>query len=294
MRQLHPEYNFCGLPKKYSNKKDAHFYILPIPYEATTTYGRGTSHGPKAIIDASLHMETYDEELHLETYKLGIHTLPFLEPISRGPKSMITELATYVYKKIIKDKILICLGGEHSISPGIVEGFKKRYPDLSVIHLDAHADLRDSYEGTPYSHACACRRILEYAPVVSCGIRSLSSEEAEFIKEIGHKIFWYKEALNRVDEINTLLSDNIYITLDVDVIDPSIIPSTGTPEPDGWTWRELCSFLKGIIMHKNIVGIDIVELSPTPGNQAPDFTIAKLIYKIMGYIAIYKKWIIAK
>lgn len=291
MKQPFPKYNFCGLEEEYSKKEKSHFYILPIPYEATTTYGHGTSLGPKAVIDASLNMETFDEELWQETYKLGIHTLPFLAPESTGPEQMNDELASYVYNEFDKDKILISLGGEHSISPGLVKAFKKRYPDLTVLHLDAHADLRDSYQGTPYSHACASRRILEHCPIISCGIRSLSIEESDFIKETGYKIFLGKEALDKQAEINSLLSGNIYISLDVDILDPSIMPSTGTPEPDGWTWQEITNFLKGIIQNKNIAGLDVVELAPIPGIPAPDFTIAKLIYRIMGYIAISKKWI---
>lgn len=294
MRQLFPNYNFCGLTERHSKKEDSRFIILPIPYEATTTYGHGTAQGPKAIIDASLYMELYDEELMHEVYKLGIHTLPFMEPVSSRPENMVNELAGYVYKEINSykgDKILFSLGGEHSIAPGLVAAFKKKYPDLSVLHFDAHADLRDSYRGTPYSHACASRRILEHCPILSCGIRSISSEEADFAKKSGRKIFWGKEALDKTIKISSSLSSDIYITLDVDVLDPAVMPSTGTPEPDGWTWRELCIFLKEIIAKKNIVGIDIVELAPIPGITAPDFTVAKLIYKIMGYIALSKQWI---
>lgn len=287
MKQLFAKYNFCGLEEKYSKKEECHFIILPIPYEATTTYGHGTALGPKAIIDASLNMELYDEELGQETYKLGIHTLPFLEHVSTGPEQMINELANYIYGEIspyMEDKILIGLGGEHSISLGLVMAFKKKYPNLSVLHIDAHADLRDTYQNTPYSHACASRRILEHCPLVSCGIRSISKEEIEFIKEKGQKIFWGKAPLAKPDEINSLLSNEVYITLDVDILDPSVMPSTGTPEPDGWTWRELCDFLKVIILNKNIVGLDVVELAPIPGISAPDFTVAKLVYRIMGYL----------
>lgn len=294
MEQLFSNYNFCGLKEEYSKKEDSRFIILPVPYESTTTYGHGTAHGPNGIINASLNMEVYDEELRQETFKLGIHTLPFLEPNTAGPEYMIDELSDFVYKEINsynKDKILICLGGEHSISPGLVKGFRKKYSNLSILHLDAHADLRDSYQETQFSHACAVRRILEFSPVVSCGIRSLSKEEADFIEESGQKIFWGNDALKNPDKVSFLLKDEVYITLDVDVLDPSVMPATGTPEPDGWTWRELNNFLKDIILSKNIVGIDIVELSPIPGISAPDFSIAKLIYRIMGYIALSKRWI---
>lgn len=297
MNKLFPHYNFCGLQKKYSKKETSRFHILPVPYEATTSYGQGTALGPKATIDASLHIETYDEELGLDTYKLGIHTLPFVEPKTTDPEHMANELTKIVYNELSagkNEKLLISLGGEHSISPGLVKAFRKKYADLSVLHLDAHADLRDSFQGTKYSHACANRRILEYCPSVSCGIRSLSREEADFIKETGKDIFFEKDALDKINKINSLLSQNIYITLDLDVLDPSIMPSTGTPEPGGWTWHELCGFLKKIILNKNVVGIDVVELSPINGMTAPDFTSAKLIYRIMGYAALSKGWISAK
>ncbi len=295
MSESFPEYNFCGLTKEYSNKEKSKFQILPVPYEATTSYGQGTILGPKAIIDASLYMETYDEELHQNTCDLGIHTLPTMDPIGSGPKDMFDALESRIYNEIKSyknnNKFFIALGGEHSISPGIVKAFTKKYSDLTVLHFDAHADLRDSFHCTPYSHACAARRILEYCPVVSCGIRSLSKEEAQFAKDTDKKIFFYREAFDKIKQIKSLLSDNVFITLDIDVLDPSIMPATGTPEPDGWLWRELCDFLKNIIQSKNIVGMDLLELAPIPGMNAPNFSTAKLLYRIMGYIAQSKQWI---
>lgn len=295
MSEQLPKLNFCSIPQEYTQKDNSHFHILPIPYEATTSYGQGTALGPKAILDASKYMETYDEELKQETYKLGIHTLPFFESRSGNHENTINELSKNVYDNISAQKegqILIALGGEHSISPGLVKAFKNKYSDLSVLHFDAHADLRNSFQGSKHSHACASRRMLEYCPVVSCGIRSLSSEEADFIKETGANIFFGKEALTKTKKIKSLLSNNVYISLDIDVLDPSVIPSTGTPEPDGWNWRELCDFIRQIIDDKNIIGMDIVELAPVTGNHAPDFTTAKLIYRIMGYISLSKKWTI--
>ena len=182
---------------------------------------------------------------------------------------------------------MITIGGEHSISSTLVRAHKEKYPSLSVLHLDAHADLRDSYHGQKLSHACVARRISEIAPLVSAGIRSVSKSEADYINEAGHKIFWGKEALSgsaKTAEINSLLSDTVYISLDIDILDPSIMPATGTPEPDGWTWSELTTFLKNIILTKKVVGFDVVELAPLAENIAPDFTVAKLIYRLMGYI----------
>lgn len=294
MNRLSPKDNFCGLSKQISKTEKSHFLILPIPYEATTSYGHGTKLGPEAIINASLYLELYDEELFCETYRAGIETLPFTKIANHSPESMYKELSKNIYAEIIsknyENKFLICLGGEHSISPAIVKAFKKKYNNLSVLHLDAHADLRDSYHKTNYSHACANRRIAELCPSISCGIRSLSREEAKFIDKTGQKIYFGKTALNKIKEIVSSLSENVFITFDVDVLDPSIMPSTGTPEPEGWTWSELRAFLKEIIINKNVVGMDVVELAPLQNIIAPDFSIAKLIYRIMGYIALSKGW----
>lgn len=286
MEEAFPHHNFCGLDQPYRNKQKAHFTILPIPYEATTTYRPGARFGPQAIIDASLNMELYDEELHQETYKAGIHTL---ESLTGGSENIINKLTKQALKEIQEDKILVSLGGEHSISVGLIRAFQKKYPKLSVLYLDAHADLRDTYQNSPYSHACVARRILENTPVVLAGIRSLSAEEAKFIKTEDQKIFWGKEALSNSKKINSLLTDAVYISLDVDIMDPSVMPATGTPEPNGWLWQELTGFLKNIILAKKLVGIDIVELSPIKDNPAPEFSIAKLIYRIMGYTSLAKK-----
>lgn len=283
-------HNFCGLTESYCSKDKSHFFVLPIPYESTTTYRPGTRSGPQAIIDASVNMELYDEELHQETYKFGIHTLPFIESIASGPQHMTDALTRYASKEIKENKTLISLGGEHSVSVGLIRAFQKKYPKLSVLYLDAHADLRDTYQESPYNHACAARRILETTPVVLSGIRSLSAPEAEFIDSSGQKIFWGKEALTNLNKIDSLLSDTVYISLDVDVMDPSIMPATGTPEPDGWLWQELTIFLKNIIVNKKIVGMDIVELSPAKDNPAPEFSIAKLMYRLMGYISNARNW----
>ena len=277
-------HNFGGIEGHYSNKENARFLILPVPYEATTTYMAGARFGPQAIIDASCNMELYDEELLQETYKAGIHTFPFIEPIAAGPEYMANALSEYITEEISKNKVLISLGGEHSISAGIIMPFKKKYPELSVLYLDAHADMRDTYQKSSYSHACTARRIQEKTPVVLTGIRSLSKKEAIFIEKSRQKIFWGKEAINNVNKVLSALSSTIYISIDVDIMDPSIMPATGTPEPNGWLWWELTKFLKEIILKKKVIGIDFVELSPIKGNPAPDFSIAKLIYRIMGYL----------
>ena len=291
MDESFPNHNFCDLNKPYCNKKEAHFFIQPIPYEATTTYKHGTKEGPQAIIDASLNMELYDEELHQETFKAGIHTLPYIKPRSSNPKHIMDELTNLTLNELEKDKVLFSLGGEHSISTGLVRAFEKKYPDLSVLYLDAHADLRNTYKNNPYNHACTARRILETTPLVLTGTRSLSAEEAEFIEKTSQKILWGKDALTNFSSINSMLTDTVYISLDVDIMDPSVIAATGTPEPNGWLWQELTGFLKNIIFNKKIVGIDIVELSPLKNNPAPDFSITKLIYRVMGYISQTRNWV---
>ena len=292
MSQSSVNYQFGGLSLTQSDKAAAKFVILPIPYEATTSYGTGTKHGPQAIIDASTNLELFDDELHQETGTLGIYTLPPFKPQVKNAQQMTENIYEFSKQEIQSNKTLISLGGEHSISLGLVKAFKEKHNDLSVLMIDAHADLRNSYEENTFSHACVARRITEIAPLVSIGTRSLSKKEADFIKETNHNIFWKKEALKdqkQIGNINSLLSKNIYISIDVDIFDPAIIPATGTPEPDGWSWSELTNFLKKIILSKNVVGLDIVELAPMSGYHAADFTIAKLIYRLMGYLALDKK-----
>lgn len=283
-------YNFCSLDRHFSDKEKSHFHILPIPYEATTTYRPGTRFGPQAILDASMNMELYDEELRQETYNFGIYTLPFIETKAGGPHQMVNALTRQSLRKIHENKVLISLGGEHSISIGLIKAFRKKYPDLSVLFLDAHADMRNTYQESQHGHACTARRIQEIVPIVLAGTRSLSAEEARFIKKNKMNIFWGRDALKKFKKINELLTDTVYISLDVDILDPSIMSATGTPEPNGWLWHELTGFLKSIISNKKIVGIDIVELSPVKDTPAPDFTVAKLIYRIMGYISHTRNW----
>lgn len=278
--------NFLGIPRIYSDYKRSRFVIFPVPYEQTTTYRTGTKEGPQAIISASKQVELFDEELGAEPYKVGICTLNELEPSSRGSEKMIERICK-VGRKLVKDKkIAVMLGGEHTISIGMIKAYKGRYKDLSVLQMDAHADLRDSFQGSRFSHACTMRRVREMAPVVQVGIRNISLEEHKYIKQERLSLFfssgkdqgWFDKALS-------LLSDDVYLTLDLDFFDPSIMPSVGTPEPGGFLWYETLDLLRNLSLKKNIVGFDIVELCPQPGNIAPDFMVAKLIYKIMGYIS---------
>jgi agmatinase len=279
--------NFGGIYPEYSFR-DAKFIIVPVPYDLTSTYQPGSRRGPSAILEASTNMELYDQELKKETYSAGIHTTLPLTIDSRGPKHMIN----IVYKKISKivalNKIPVMLGGEHSISFGAVQALKEKYPNLQVLQLDAHADLRESYQGSPYSHASVARRISEICPLVQVGIRSMSREEADFLS--GSKVQSYcadfvSENKKWWEAVCKNLHGDVFVTIDLDVFDPSIMPATGTPEPGGLYWIDVLRLLREVSRSCKIRGFDVVELAPIPGIVAPDFMAAKLIYRLMGYIS---------
>ena len=285
-------HNFLGIPEKYTDYKKSRFVILPIPYEGTSSYKSGTKNGPQAIINASKQVEFYDEELNIEPYRKGICTLDELEPDVSNPEKMVDKIYRAAKDLVDKNKILIGLGGEHTISIGLVKAHKDKYKDLSVLQLDAHADLRDSYQDSKYSHACVMRRINQLCNCVGVGIRSISKEETSFAKSKKIKLFFAREIKNNfgfVDNVLKSLSKNVYLSLDLDFLDPSIMPAVGTPEPGGLGWYETLDFLKKVIANKNVVGLDLVELSPLPGIVAPDFLAAKLLYKIIGYISIKER-----
>ena len=268
------------IPKELTKYENAYFVVVPVPYEKTTSYGKGTKNGPSAICKASEQVELYDEELGREVYFKGIATVKSIEDL--------TKLEKETEKILLDKKFPIILGGEHSISVAPIRVCKKFYKDLSVVHFDAHADLRDKYEGTRQSHACVMRRVCEgFIPIVQIGIRNHSKEEAEFIKSARlKKPFYAYEMYNSdswMDEALKLLTNNVYISFDVDVFDPSIMPSTGTPEPGGMNWYQVVTFFKKLCTAKNVIGADFVELAPLDGCPAPDFTVAKLIYKLIGY-----------
>jgi len=284
-RKLFLPDNFLGIPKSFSSYQKSNFTILPVPYEQTTTYKAGTKEGPQAIITASKQVELFDEELKAEPYKSGIHTVEELEPTSRGPEEMI-ERIYQAGRELLKDsKVIVMLGGEHTISIGMIKAYREKYKNLSVLQLDAHADLRQSYQGSKFSHACTMRRVRELAPAVQAGIRNLSLEEHNWVKRNKIRLFYAREKdKNSADQIVNSLSENVYLTFDLDFLDPSIMPSVGTPEPGGYLWYETLELLRTVAQKVNIVGFDMVELCPQPGNVAPDFLAAKLIYKIIGYI----------
>ena len=283
--------NFGFIEDFNSNYANSKTVILPVPYGGTVSYGKGAEKGPQSIIKASHHLELYDEELKKSTFKKGICTLQSLKS-EKTPQKMVQSIYDNSKKLIQDNKFIVILGGEHSISSGLAKALKEKYSDLSVLQLDAHADLRDKWyigeEGksklSKYSHACVMKRIREFVKkTVQVGIRSISEEEIKesrkssifWAKDIHNNEKWHKKALNS-------LSKNVFITIDLDVFDPSIMPATGTPEPGGLTWYQVTNFLRKVFKKKNVVGFDAVELAPD-SNKSCDFTAAKLVYRLIGY-----------
>ncbi|MBI6545693.1 MAG: agmatinase [Cyanobacteria bacterium NC_groundwater_1444_Ag_S-0.65um_54_12] len=280
--------NFGGLPAEFSDWRTARAVIIPVPYEGTTSYRSGTKEGPLAILLASRQLELYDEELSSETYRVGIATLPELYPSRRDLQAPIAQTYQVVADTLAHGKFPVVLGGEHSISAGSIQAAHEKYPDLSVLQIDAHADLRAAYDDTPQSHASVMRRVCEFkVPVTQVGIRSLSAEEMAFWrKENPSTIFWARDLRGEADEARRIvatLTPRVFLTIDVDGFDPSVIPATGTPEPGGLGWYQVLQILRELFSQREVVAADLLELAPIPGLIAPDFTCAKLIYKIIGY-----------
>lgn len=279
--------NFLGIPEAENDLETSRVVVLPVPYERTVSYGVGTRNGPGAILEASHYVELYDDELDEEVARVGIHTLPPWLPERMEPDACVEGLEGIVSELLARPRFVLTLGGEHAIATGPVRAHHRRYPDLSILHFDAHGDLRDEYEGDRHSHACAARRFLETgAPSVHVGIRSISRDEVLFAREKGLLIVsnrrlpnvdeWMPEALER-------LTGSVYVTFDVDFFDGSLVPGTGTPEPGGGTWEQALEILRRVATAKRIVGADVVEHAPMAGNRAPDFLVAKLCYKLLGY-----------
>ena len=285
-----PPENFGGLPDEHSQYATSRAVIFPVPLERTTSYEHGTRNGPAAILAASRNMELYDEELELEPYKeIGIHTLPAIDTADGTLDEVISELFTAQLALLEDDKFTVALGGEHSLTPPLVSATAKKFKNLSVLQIDAHADLRDEYQGNPASHACAMRRVVEVCPAVQVGIRSLSVEEARAIPHLRTSVYWAKDIARTpmkswIAKVLADLSPNVYLTIDLDGFDPAFVPATGTPEPGGLDWMQVTALIRAVADHKKIVGMDVVELLPQPGDHASDFLAAKLVYKCLGYI----------
>ncbi|MCM8777908.1 MAG: agmatinase [Candidatus Omnitrophica bacterium] len=283
------KHNFLGIPD--IPLKKAHFVVLPIPFEATTSCQTGTKEGPTSIIYSSNYVELYDEELDFEPYTYGIKTLLPVEPDYKSLKGMVSKIEKSTLSYVKEQKVVIGLGGEHTISLGLVRAYLKYYPDIKVICLDAHADLRDEYQGTRFSHACVMRRISELGcPVFSAGVRSISKEEMELLNKnsnirtlFAHEMYGKKW----IDILNQALpSGTYYLSFDVDFLDPLVLPDTGTPEPGGFFWYDTVEFLRTFIQRKDIklIGLDIVELSSSKLFTPSSFIVAKLIYKMIGFL----------
>ncbi len=282
-----PPETFLGLPETEVSFERASAVVLPVPYEATVSYMGGTRFGPRAMLHASRFLELYDHELDCEPYRAGVYTLPELMLSGAGPEAAMSQLGAAIELLLDAGKFVVMLGGEHSISgPVILAHAARRQPNtLSVLQLDAHADLRREYEGTPYSHACVMHRVHDKVQLVPVGIRSLTAEERELARahgiptlfghELGHD-GWIERTLEA-------LGDHVYITFDVDYFDPSLMPSTGTPEPGGGAWYPTLQLLERVFREKHVVGCDVVELAPLPNLVAPDVLAAKLAYKLIAF-----------
>jgi agmatinase len=278
-----PFSRFCGLSKEDSDYGRASVVVLPVPFDKTSTWLKGADKGPAAIIEASRYLEFYDIETDSEVFRKGIFTA---KPVQSSSSSVLIKKTDSAVSKYLKDnKFVVTLGGEHSISIGIIKSYARYYKNLSVLHLDAHADSRESYEGSRYNHACVIARAREYASnIVSVGIRSMDVSERSGVDR--GKIFFAHEIYNCDKWISKAvgqLTDTIYITIDLDVFDPGIMPSTGTPEPGGLGWYRVLKLLSSVAKSKRIVGFDVVELCPS-NLKAPDFLAAKLIYTLLSYI----------
>ena len=274
--------NFGGNEVVY-NYQESEIVIVPVPYDETSTWMKGADKGPDAILEASVNLEFYDIETSSEAHLKGIFTVPPV--LQKETPEMLTDDVYYRILTLLADnKFPVVIGGNHTVSIGSIKAFSEFYNDLTVLQLDAHSDLRDLYEGSEFNHACAMARAREFAPVVQVGIRSMSAEEVPFVDSerifYSHELYYDKSLYNKaIDK----LSENVYITIDLDVFDPSLMPSTGTPEPGGPAYFELLHFMRDVIKCRNVVGFDIVELCPSATNKSPDFIAAKIIYQLLSY-----------
>lgn len=277
--------HFADMPDEFRDYDRARVAVLPIPYDGTSTWRKGADRGPAAMLAASHYLELYDLETDSEVYRQGIHVLDPVDCPAR-PEEMVAAVRARALPVLADGKLLVGLGGEHSVSVGLVQAALKRYPSLSVLQFDAHGDRRDSYQGSPYNHACVMARIAELCPIVQVGIRSMDRSERTrgdcSRMVLAHEIHCHgtapaKEVLNK-------LSDVVYITIDLDVLDPAVMPSTGTPEPGGLNWYALTDMIDHVARRRKVIGFDLVELLPDPANPGPDFLAAKLIYRTLSMI----------
>lgn len=282
--------NFGGIDEEeFASFDSARIVVWPVSYEGTVSYGTGTGGGAMAIVNASRNMELYEEETASEVYKLGIHTLDEFLPLDT-PDAMMASLYERTKELLKTDKFICMLGGEHSVSAPVIKAHAEKFHDISVLQIDAHADLRDTYDGTPHSHASIMARVVKdlRIPSVQVGIRSISSDEARSLDTgLPTKIFWAKDIVgktNWIDQAVDSLTENVYLTIDIDGLDPSLVPTTGTPEPGGLGWYETLGLIRTLARKRRVIGMDLVEFSKTDNSDAPAFLCSKLIYKSLAYI----------
>lgn len=275
--------NYAGIEAEFAQLETAKVVLIPVPYDGTSTWGKGADKGPKAFLNASENMELYDIETDTEVYRQGIYLAPAIQEGS-SPEAMVNSVHKTTKDYIKRNKFVTLIGGEHSLSIGTIRAFNECFDNLTVLHIDAHADLRKSYEGTKYNHACAVHEASQTTNLIQVGIRSMDALEKTFMDE--EKIFFAHDMVNDeywMDKVIDLMSDNVFITFDLDALDPSIMPSTGTPEPGGLFYYETLEFLKQVFQEKNVVGFDLVELCPNEADKSSDFLAAKLYYKMLSY-----------
>lgn len=275
--------NFGGIEDKYASAEKAAVYLQSIPYDGTSTWGKGANNGFEAFLDAAENMELYDIETDSEVYKQGVYIIPAIKEDSSA-EAMFNAVYQSTKNLLNTNKFLTFFGGEHSVSIGIIKAFYEKYPDITILQLDAHADLRESYLGTKYNHACAVHDASKNTNLIQVGIRSMDVCEKKFINK--NKVFFAEDIYQTNDWMEkaiALMTDKVYLTIDLDVFDPSIMPATGTPEPGGLDWNTTIRFLKKVFQNKQVLGFDIVELAPIEGFKAPQFLASKLYYKLLSY-----------
>jgi len=281
--------NFGGIAEEeFSSFDNSRIIVWPVSYEGTISYGGGTGKGAAAIIDASRNMELYEDETDAEVYKLGIHTVdesPSIDPVER----MMDSLYHRAQQLVGSGKFVTMIGGEHSVSAPVIRAHADKYPNLSILQIDAHADLRDTYDGTPYSHASIMARVVKdlKIPAVQVGIRSISAEEARALDDLPTRIFWARDIVGRDDWWDDAvegLTENVYLTIDIDGLDPSLVSATGTPEPGGLGWYDAIGLIRTLARNRNVVGMDLTEYSYVEGQSASAFLCAKLIYKTLAFV----------
>ncbi|WP_417443968.1 agmatinase [Joostella sp.] len=275
--------HYAGIPEKYARLDDAQVVLIPVPYDGTSTWQKGADKGPDAFLDASENMELFDIETRSEPYKKGVYLAPAITENS-SPEKMVEAVYKTTKNYIKQEKFVTLFGGEHSISIGSIRAFNESFNDLTVLQIDAHADLRESYEGSKCNHACAVYEASKTTKLIQVGIRSMDISELDnmiedqtyFAEDINLSDDWVDDSIHQ-------MSENVFITIDLDAFDPSILPSTGTPEPGGLLWYETLDYLKRVFKKKNVVGFDIVELCPNENEKSSDFLAAKLYYKMLAY-----------